>query len=195
MSSNIFTSRMFQRNPSEFRTNIHRELRIATFELQDRGLKQSAAWASDLLQTISSDSVPTQVYNENAPDPSMTRNNNTTSTPSGTRSSSRLRQQPPDANANDNNMNAQASSLNNNKPSSMLQQQQPKSDSYLLAKSYFDLAEYKRSAYALKHIQTPFGKRLTSAIGVTCFCISDRISASSLSANSRSRSVLLALEY
>ena len=44
MSSNIFTSRMFQRNPSEFRTNIHRELRIATFELQDRGLKQSAAW-------------------------------------------------------------------------------------------------------------------------------------------------------
>ena len=67
MSSNIFTSRMFQRNPSEFRTNIHRELRIATFELQDRGLKQSAAWASDLLQTISSDSVPTQVYNENAP--------------------------------------------------------------------------------------------------------------------------------
>jgi anaphase-promoting complex subunit 8 len=127
-----FTSQIFQRNPSEFRNNIYKALRNATFELQDRGLKQSAAWASDLLQTVSSDAFSTShQYNENAPDPS--------SSTRGTRSSSRIRSQ----------------QLHSNDIKIQQVQQQPKSDAYLLAKSYFDLAEYRRSAYTLKHVETP----------------------------------------
>ena len=123
------TAQAFQRNPSEFRRAIHKQLRRATFELQDRGLKQSAAWASDLLLTISSGGAAFSggVEGENAPDPSST-------SPNGGRSG-QYKEAGLDAVG--------------------ISQQQSKSDLYLLAKSYFDLAEYKRSAYVLREILTP----------------------------------------
>ena len=108
---------------------IHKQLRKATFELQDRGLKQSAAWASDLLLTISSGGAAFggDGGGENAPDPSSM-------SPNGGRS-----EQYKEAGL---------------EPTGV-SQQQSKSDLYLLAKSYFDLAEYKRSAYVLREILSP----------------------------------------
>ena len=124
-----FTAQAFQRNPSDFRRAIHKQLRKATFELQDRGLKQSAAWASDLLLTISSGGAAFggDGGGENAPDPSSM-------SPNGGRS-----EQYKEAGL---------------EPTGV-SQQQSKSDLYLLAKSYFDLAEYKRSAYVLREILSP----------------------------------------
>jgi anaphase-promoting complex subunit 8 len=45
---------VFQQNPEEFRRNVCEQLRVATIEAGRRGLKQSCAWAADLLQSVSS---------------------------------------------------------------------------------------------------------------------------------------------
>jgi anaphase-promoting complex subunit 8 len=115
----------FQKNPSVFREHVHRELRRATVEAGQRGLKQSCAWAADLLQTVSSNVMETS--NENAPDPSSANNQQ------GSRGGG---------------ANVQPTFASRT------------SDAYLLAKSYFDMAEYKRAAYALRECTDSSDDRL-----------------------------------
>lgn len=107
------TIQSFQNNPSVFQKEVRQQLRRATLELGQRGMKKSCAWAADLLQTVSSSVANTA--NENAPDPSSVVNQ-------GGRSGAN-----PD-----------------------LFPVSRTSDAYLLAKSYFDMAEYKRAAHVLR---------------------------------------------